>query len=112
LIGGFADLLMFPYTNDGPTEFDKSPIGVSIACDICFDLVTPPFGIVLWPSAVDWTSMPETAVNKNSHARHREGDVDGTPRCLQQALVQSETQSALVKLRSDHSFTRVVTSRR
>ncbi len=51
--------------------------------------------------------MPEAAVDKNGHLRSRKDNVDGTSLRLQQTLVQSESQSALVKLRSDQSFTRV-----
>jgi hypothetical protein len=67
---------VLPYPNDGPTHFDQLAVGIAVSGDIGDDLRAPPIGIVLWPSAMVGTTVPETSIDENRRPRSGKCNID------------------------------------
>src|SRR6266849_4645928 len=89
-IGRFGDRFVFPYANNGPPEFLETNVCIAIALSVGVDFCAPPFSIVLGPSAVCRTSVPETTIDKHRYFWRREHDVYRSPTSVYETAVQPE----------------------
>jgi hypothetical protein len=65
---GGRSILMFPEAKHSPAGRLQFCIRMPISRDVRPDLVPPPFRVRLWPSAMLWTSVPETTIYEHNYA--------------------------------------------
>jgi hypothetical protein len=69
---------MLPNPKNEPAGLPKTPIRIYVPLLICFDLITPEFGVRFRPSTVGGAAVPEASINKNSNASRNKDQVRTT----------------------------------
>lgn len=62
-LGGLLGVFVFPHSDGEPAGLGEFVVGVLVSALVRFDLVAPEIGVVLGPSAVDGTAVPEAAID-------------------------------------------------
>jgi hypothetical protein len=91
-------ILMLPNSNRRPSRLFERPVGIGVAALIGPDLCPPPLCILLRPSAVLGTAVPEAAIYEDRNLMSREGDI-GTSARDRQGIVNAEPQSSTMEKR-------------
>jgi hypothetical protein len=76
-------VIVLPDAHDTPAKRSQASVGVSIPSTVRHDLRTPPSRVVLGPSSMARTAMPETAIHKDSNLLTHECDIDRALRTWQ-----------------------------
>ena len=97
---GSSRFVVLPEAKHLPTAGLQECIGVSVASNVCLDLVSPPMSIRLWPGSVFSATVPKAAVNKDRDACLGEDHVGLTAKTAKRSEMNPETQPAAVKLRA------------
>jgi hypothetical protein len=87
----YFHVLVFPNTNHCPTLGFQSLVRIVVALAIAQYLLSPPFGIRLWPSPMNWTPVPKAAIQENSYAPRGECNIRRPLQALQQFQMHPET---------------------
>ena len=103
-VGRMLGIFMFPEPQNGPPEFAKSQIRVGVAKTIGLDLLSPEFGVALWPCRVVRAPMPETSVHEDGDSLSREYDICDTAWLRQHPKIDPVAQASTKQLPTYRDF--------
>lgn len=91
---------MFPNANDFPTSFSQSFCSVYVAFLILPDLVSPKHSVGFCLCSMNWTTMPETPVDKNCYFCRTKNNICPSIQFLNGFDVNPETQALSMECRT------------
>lgn len=96
-IRDLLNVLVFPHSDNGPTQSLKLASRFQVAPPIGFDLVGPELGVRLGHRVVLGTAVPEATVYVNGHLAPWEENVGGPTYVAQGSTIQIEAESPRVQ---------------
>lgn len=103
-VAGPHGLFVLPDTDDDPTGRDQPTVGVPVPFYVGRELVGPPLAIRLGSGGVDWTAVPEAAVDVDGHTGAAEYDVRSPAKPRDGRDVHPVAQSSPPKLAAEREF--------
>src|SRR5262249_37799768 len=96
--------LMLPYAQHHPASIMHSPVGIAVSLQIARELYPPPLTIGLRTTAMLWTAMPETAIDKDRHAGWAKQDISSAPQSGDWGTVNLVSHTSAVQQAANFEF--------
>src|SRR5690349_12331830 len=78
---------MFPHPEHAPASCCQSAVGIGVPAAVSLDLLPPELRVLLGPSTVSGTTMPEAPVHEHGHAFDRKDNICAPSEARQQGFV-------------------------
>ncbi len=101
---------MLPNSNDFPTQRPQAFRCILVPQHVRLYLLTPEFCIGLGPRSMQWTAMPEAAIDEDSESPSGQNDINGSARSWQQSHMFEISIALLIQERTNITFKGIVAS--